>query len=68
MTDNARIKRNIAKMIAAGAPESEIDQYVASEKVTPAQLRGEAPKPRPAKRTPATNWPRPSPRKAPARP
>lgn len=55
MTDNARIKRNIAKMIAAGAPESEIDQYVASEKVTPAQLRGEAPKPKPV----ATAKPRP---------
>lgn len=48
MSDQARIKRNIAKMIAAGAPESEIDQYVATEKVTPAQLRGETPKPKPA--------------------
>lgn len=55
MSDQARIKRNIAKMIAAGAPESEIDQYVASEKVTPAQLRGEATKPKPV----ATAKPRP---------
>lgn len=42
--DHARIKRNIAKMIDQGATEAEIDQYVASEKVTPAQLRA-APKP-----------------------
>lgn len=48
MTDYARIKRNIAKMIAAGAPESEIDQYVASEGVTPAQLRGQSTGPKPA--------------------
>ena len=57
MSDPARIKRNIAKMIAAGAPESEIDQYVASERTTPAQLRGEAPKPKPV--APTKPKPRP---------
>lgn len=75
MTDHARIKRNIAKMIAAGAPESEIDQYVASEGVTAAQLRGQAapkpkapaaPKPRPPLSayadTPVTRPARPAPR------
>lgn len=75
MTDYARVKRNIAKMIAAGAPESEIDQYVASEGVTPAQLRGQpapkpkapaAPKPRPPlsayAETPVTRPARPAPR------
>ena len=35
MADAARIKRNVAKMIDQGATEAEIDQYVASEKVTP---------------------------------
>lgn len=37
--DYGRIKRNIAKMISLGAPESDIDAYVSSEGVTPDQLR-----------------------------
>lgn len=37
--DFAKIKRNIQRMIDQGAPESEIDQYVASEGVTAEQLR-----------------------------
>lgn len=48
MTDYARVKRNVAKMIRLGAPESEIDTYVASEGVTPAQLRGHLTGPKPA--------------------
>ena len=43
MADLARIKGNISKMIAQGAPESDIDAYVSEEGVTPAQLRGETP-------------------------
>jgi hypothetical protein len=30
----ARIKGNVAKMVAQGAPESDIDGYIASEGVT----------------------------------
>lgn len=37
--DYGRIKRNISKMISLGAPEADIDAYVASENVTPEQLR-----------------------------
>lgn len=37
--DFDRIKRNISKMISLGAPEADIDSYVASESVTPEQLR-----------------------------
>lgn len=37
--DYGRIKRNISKMISLGAPETDIDAYVASENVTPEQLR-----------------------------
>ncbi|MDK2760477.1 MAG: hypothetical protein KYX64_03865 [Sphingopyxis sp.] len=48
MTDYARVKRNVAKMIRLGAPEAEIDTYVASEGVTPAQLRGHSTGPKPA--------------------
>lgn len=56
MTDYARVKRNVSKMIDLGAPEREIDQYIASEGVTPAQLRGQsAPKPK----APAAPKPRP---------
>jgi len=40
MADIARIKGNISKMIAQNAPESDIDAYVASEGVSPDQLRG----------------------------
>jgi hypothetical protein len=43
MADIARIKGNISKMIAQGAPEADIDAYVAGEGVTAEQLRGEAP-------------------------
>lgn len=48
MTDYARVKRNVSKMIGLGAPESEIDQYIASEGVTAAQLRGQSAKPKTA--------------------
>lgn len=41
--DIARIKGNIGKMIAQGAPESDIDAYVQGEGVTAEQLRGEPP-------------------------
>ena len=34
MTDLARIKNNVAKMVAMNAPESDIDGYIASEGVT----------------------------------
>jgi hypothetical protein len=37
--DHERIKRNISKMVDQGAPETDIDAYVSSEGVTPAQLR-----------------------------
>src|SRR3546814_1867896 len=46
MTDYSRVKRNVAKMIGLGAPEREIDQYIASEGVTAAQLRGQSAKPK----------------------
>lgn len=39
MADIATIKSNIARMIDQGAPEEDIDAYVASEGVTPEQLR-----------------------------
>lgn len=38
-SDIATIKGNIARMIDQGAPEADIDAYVASEGVTPEQLR-----------------------------
>ncbi len=40
-TDIARVKRNVAKLIDQGAPETDIDAYIAGEGVTLAQLRGE---------------------------
>lgn len=39
MADIARIKGNISKMIAQNAPEADIDEYVASEGLTPEALR-----------------------------
>jgi hypothetical protein len=39
--DFNRIKSNIGKMIDMGAPESDIDAYIAEEGVTPEMLRGE---------------------------
>jgi hypothetical protein len=39
MADIARIKSNVQKMLAQNAPEADIDAYLASEKVTPEQLR-----------------------------
>ena len=39
MADIARIKSNVQKMLAQSAPEADIDAYLASEKVTPEQLR-----------------------------
>ena len=49
MADIARIKGNIAKMIAQNAPEADIDAYVASEGVTLDQLKGAASAPKPDK-------------------
>src|SRR3972149_9859894 len=43
MPEFERIKRNIGKMIAQNAPESDIDEYISSEAVTAEQLRA-APK------------------------
>jgi len=40
MAEIDRIKRNISSMIEQSAPESDIDEYVASEGVTAEQLRG----------------------------
>lgn len=42
MADLPRIKGNIQKMIAQGAPEADIDAYVAGEGVTPEVLRGDS--------------------------
>lgn len=39
MADLARIKRNVAKMVDMGAPESDIDGYIASEGVTIEDVR-----------------------------
>lgn len=39
MADLARIKRNVAKMAAQGAPEEDIDGYIASEGVTVDDVR-----------------------------
>lgn len=39
MADLDRIKSNVAKMVAQGAPESDIDGYIASEGVTIDQIR-----------------------------
>src|ERR1041384_4570807 len=39
--DFARIKENIGKMISQGAPESDIDAYVAAEGTTPEALRAD---------------------------
>lgn len=39
-SDIARIKRNVKRMVDLGAPEQDIDQYLATEGVTPEQLRG----------------------------
>lgn len=42
MSDLAKVKRNIQRMIDQNAPEADIDAYVASEGTTPEELRGEA--------------------------
>jgi hypothetical protein len=39
MADIPKVKRNIERMLSAGAPESDIDTYLASEGVTAAELR-----------------------------
>lgn len=39
MADLARIKRNVSKMVSMGAPESDIDGYIASEGVTIEDVR-----------------------------
>ncbi len=39
MADLARIKRNVAKMVAQNAPETDIDRYIASEGVTVEDVR-----------------------------
>lgn len=41
MTDLSRVKANVQLMVEQGAPESDIDRYLFSEKVTPAQLRAD---------------------------
>lgn len=41
-TDLVRIKSNVAKMVTAGAPEADIDAYLAGEGTTPAAIRGVA--------------------------
>lgn len=38
-TDYAKVKRNIKRMVDAGAPEADIDAYLSGEGVTPEQLR-----------------------------
>jgi hypothetical protein len=43
MADIPKVKRNIERMLSAGAPESDIDTYLASEGVTPEQLRAAKP-------------------------
>jgi hypothetical protein len=40
--DTDKIKRNIEKMLAQGAPESDVDEYIAAEGVTADQLRASA--------------------------
>lgn len=39
MADLARIKRNVSKMVSAGAPEAEIDAYIETEGVTVDDVR-----------------------------
>ena len=39
MADLARIKNNVARMVSMGAPESDIDGYIASEGVTIEDVR-----------------------------
>jgi len=39
MTDIPKVKRNIERMLSAGAPESDIDAYLATEGVKPEDLR-----------------------------
>ena len=43
MADVAKVKRNIQKMIDLGAPETDIDAYVAEEGLTPEALRSAPP-------------------------
>jgi hypothetical protein len=47
MADIPKVKRNIEKMLAQGAPESDIDAYLATEGVKPEDLRA-APRQAPA--------------------
>lgn len=48
MTDKAKIRRNIEKMVSMGASDAEIDVYVRSEGIGPAKPKAPpAPKPRP---------------------
>jgi hypothetical protein len=42
MADIAKVKRNIERMLAQGAPQNEIDAYVAGEGVSLAELQGSA--------------------------
>ncbi len=44
MADLAKVKRNVAKMVDMGAPETDIDSYIASEGVTLDAVRAAAPK------------------------
>lgn len=55
--DPARIKRNIKRMVDQGAPEEDIDAYLATEGVTPDALRGDAPAPQePQSDDPRSKW------------
>jgi len=47
MADIPKVKRNIERMLSAGAPESDIDAYLATEGVKPEELRA-APRQAPA--------------------
>lgn len=42
MADFDKIRRNVARMVDAGAPESDIDSYLGTEGTTPEQLRSAA--------------------------
>lgn len=54
MRDINLVKRNISKMIEQNAPETDIDEYVASEGYTPEMLRGDQ-KPKKLLRTATTD-------------
>ncbi len=55
MSEIDRHKRNVKKMVDAGAPEADIDAYLSGEGVTPEMLRGEAQSPVTQTETPFTD-------------